>query len=304
MCALRLSADRRELEVRGTPLFPCSAYLDEVGVGFPADVPWHWHPEIEAVTVAGGAAEVCIGGERRRVPAGGGFFCNRNVLHSLTALGEPPCTLHSLVFDPAIVAGAPESVFSRHYVRPLLESRTLAGLFLDPEVDWHRAAMGHIEGVYGAMEAEQPGYEFAVRTHLSALWLTILEHSREPLPDPIPYTRETERVKQMISYIRDNLARRLTVGDIAAQASICVRECQRCFEKTLHQSPTAYVLHARLTKAAELLVSTALPVTDIAMETGFSSPSYFSKLFRERFGVSPSDYRAERAGEGPRQSAT
>ncbi len=298
LCVLRLGADQRELEVRGTPMFPCSAYLDEVGTSLTVDVPWHWHPEIEAVVVAEGGAQVSIGGEHSDVMAGGGFFCNRNVLHSLTALGDRPCILHSLVFDPVIVSGAPESVFAQSYVRPLLESRSLAGLFLDPAEGWHGAALDHIEAVYQAMAEEPPGYEFSVRDSLSALWLVILGNSREARPERVPYTRETERLQLMLAYIQDNLSSRLTVGEIAAQAGICVRECQRCFEKTLRQTPSAYVLRCRLVKAAELLLTTALPVTEVAMETGFASPSYFAKQFRDHFGMSPSDHRAGQSRPG------
>lgn len=292
VCALRLSADQRELEIRGTPLFPCSAYLDEVGTDLTYDVPWHWHPEIEAVLVTDGEAEVSIGGRRSLIRAGGGFFCNRNVLHSLNAVGEGPCTLHSLVFDPVIVAGAPESVFAQNYVRPLLESRDLGGLFLDPVSEWQGAVLGCIEAVYRAVEGEAPGYEFVVRDQLSALWLTVLEHNRAQLPASVPYTRETERLKLMLAYIQEHLSNRLTVSEIAARANICVRECQRCFEKALHTSPSAYVLRCRVTRAAGLLAGTDRSMTEIAMETGFASPSYFAKQFREQFGLSPSAYRA------------
>jgi len=55
-----------------------------------------------------------------------------------------------------------------------------------------------------------------------------------------------------------------------------------------------YLQEKRLLLAAEKLISTDLPVTDIALSCGFSSPSYFTKQFRELIGKTPSVYREER----------
>ena len=55
-----------------------------------------------------------------------------------------------------------------------------------------------------------------------------------------------------------------------------------------------YLLEKRLLLAAEKLLSTNLPVTDIALSCGFTSPSYFTKQFRKLIGSTPSVYRKEK----------
>ena len=107
-------------------------------------------------------------------------------------------------------------------------------------------------------------------------------------------------MKQMLAYIDANSSRPLSVKDIAAQANICPRECQRIFRRYLHCAPMAYVQRRRIFAAAEQLASTSRPVTDIALNCGFSSPSYFSKQFKALVGSTPLRYRAAAHGAYPK----
>lgn len=58
-------------------------------------------------------------------------------------------------------------------------------------------------------------------------------------------------------------------------------------------SPTAFIRNVRLKKAAELLLESRLPITEIAEETGFNSVSYFTKCFHEIYGETPSQFRTK-----------
>ncbi|MBK8921610.1 MAG: helix-turn-helix transcriptional regulator [Saprospirales bacterium] len=57
------------------------------------------------------------------------------------------------------------------------------------------------------------------------------------------------------------------------------------------RSPVHFIHAIRLQKAQQLLRLTTLTIAEIAYETGFSSPAYFSRLFVKTFGLTPSDYR-------------
>lgn len=63
------------------------------------------------------------------------------------------------------------------------------------------------------------------------------------------------------------------------------------------QSPNNFVKEYRLNEALSLLNRNAGNVSEVAFETGFSSPSYFSKCFQKRFGISPSDYLPGKSGQ-------
>ena len=98
----------------------------------------------------------------------------------------------------------------------------------------------------------------------------------------------------MLTFISDHYAEKLTIGDIAAAAQVGERECFRIFRRCLGATPLECLLRRRLSNACDLLKSTDLSVLDIAISCGFCSASYFGKLFREQFGMSPREYRMKR----------
>lgn len=65
----------------------------------------------------------------------------------------------------------------------------------------------------------------------------------------------------------------------------------KLFKRITGETVTAYVQRVRLERAEELLQSSALSINQIADETGFSSISYFSTVFRKKHGVAPNEYR-------------
>jgi len=63
--------------------------------------------------------------------------------------------------------------------------------------------------------------------------------------------------------------------------------------------PSVYIKNIRMDIARRLLLDTDLPVSDIAVKTGFSTTKYFSAAFKESFGMTPNDYRAVRPSNKP-----
>ena len=95
----------------------------------------------------------------------------------------------------------------------------------------------------------------------------------------------------MLDFIHTHFAESLDVSQIAHSANLSQRECLRCFQKTIGIPPIQYLLKYRISVAARLLTSSDMPITTICNDTGFDSPSYFSKLFKRWMGCTPTSYR-------------
>ncbi|WP_260845799.1 AraC family transcriptional regulator [Paenibacillus sp. Y412MC10] len=68
---------------------------------------------------------------------------------------------------------------------------------------------------------------------------------------------------------------------------------KRDFQAIYNTSPLKWVRNRRLDKAKELLAETVLSVTDVCFSTGFENIAHFSKVFKERFGLPPSEFRRQ-----------
>ena len=292
-CELTLAADRRELELRGTPLFPCAAYQVTIGQNSPS-LPWHWHEELEVLVIRRGSLHVKLSGVDFQLRQNEGAFINSNILHSAQFIGATDCELTSLVFHPSMLGGFSGSVFDERYLRPLIACRELPGLALQSGIDWQRKAADCIRSAFDACVSEAFGHELIVRNRLSELCHLILSTHQTLLErQPSPEAPETQRIKAMLDFLHRHYAEALELPQIAAAASISERECLRCFKRTVGLAPIQYLLKHRIAVAARRLRESAAPITEISSLTGFDSPSYFAKTFKRFVGVSPSAYRKQ-----------
>lgn len=100
------------------------------------------------------------------------------------------------------------------------------------------------------------------------------------------------RLKLVVDYIHDNLARPITLWELANLAGVSARHFERAFRQATGTPPHAYVLQQRMASARELLFNQPLlSIEEIAAKTGFSSSSHFSSTFRRQTGFSPSAFR-------------
>ena len=102
---------------------------------------------------------------------------------------------------------------------------------------------------------------------------------------------DNQRIKGMLDFIQKNYSNELTLKEIGEAVFIGERETLRCFARTIGISPIEYLKKYRVKVAANLLTTTDLPVTEICIQCGFNSPSYFSKSFQRVFNVTPREYR-------------
>lgn len=106
--------------------------------------------------------------------------------------------------------------------------------------------------------------------------------------------REVERLIPVLEHIEANFAAPLERKNLAERSYLSVSRFAALFRAVLGVSPGDYVREVRLQRGQTLLLSTTLTVCEIAGRCGFKSEFHFSRLFKARFGSSPTSYRARR----------
>jgi AraC family transcriptional regulator len=104
------------------------------------------------------------------------------------------------------------------------------------------------------------------------------------------------RIKVVVDYIEENLAKPIALHELALLARVSVRHFERAFRQSLGVPPHTYVLGKRLSAARDLLLSQpTLSIERIARQVGFSSPSHLASAFRRQTGYSPTTFRRMQA---------
>ena len=102
-------------------------------------------------------------------------------------------------------------------------------------------------------------------------------------------TNTTE--KEMITYIRQNYTREISLKEFGAQFHLSEKYISRYFKEHFHITLSQYVNHLRLEHARQLLEESTASVTEVAMCSGYQNVSYFIRSFKKMYGVSPLKYR-------------
>lgn len=102
---------------------------------------------------------------------------------------------------------------------------------------------------------------------------------------------ETELVSKVKEYIRNGLFSNTPLEKIAADMNVSKYYLCHEFKKITNMTLTEWKNHMRIEKAKERLVNSDLKITDIALECGFESPSYFSEIFKSSEKITPEAYR-------------
>jgi len=252
-------------------------------------VPWHWHEALEFGYVVSGCVKVITVNGNMEFGQGQGFFMNGSVLAAMEQRGG--CVLESHLFHPVFLAGHFKSVFETKYLQPVTQNRRLELVPIPGEREPQRQMLRKLREL-SALQREE-NKEFQTRNLLSEIWLLLLEEVKQSGIGESrgAVRRSQERVLTMMAFVQENCGEKITLEEIAASASVSTRECLRCFQSSIHQSPMEYLIACRVGKAARLLERTELSVTEIALRTGFGSPAYFSKIFRRETGKTPVGYR-------------
>ena len=198
-------------------------------------------------------------------------------------------------------------VFVRGEVIGILRSCT--HFFCDePDLTWHRQnakGLGFDEITYFRSLAQLPAVpvdRLQAMLHLLAIVANTIVGLANDSMQRAQQVREMEHtiaklseerrriVEQAVGYMRAHMDQIDSMNALADVVAVSPRHLNRIFKQVTGQTPIEFLIDLRLDKAMELLKVPDIRVTDVCYEVGYSSLSYFVRLFKRRFGVTPGRY--------------
>lgn len=103
--------------------------------------------------------------------------------------------------------------------------------------------------------------------------------------------KEHEFVAKVTRLVEDNISQDMSVDTIAEEMGLSRSAFFKRIKTLTGKAPVDFIKDIRLAKAAKLITTTDLGITEIAYQVGFSDPGYFGKCFRKKFEMTPKEYR-------------
>lgn len=287
---IQISENKRELKEHGNYSFPLMISQERLSLYDRNAFSWHWHPEIELTLILDGEIAYQVNESSYLLKAGDGLFCSSNMLHMGRSISNHDCRYLSVTFNPRLLYGYKSSLLETKYVTSVLESPSLASLPLSPEVPWQSRLLTILRRMHELGQSHEDAWELEVVSLLYQFWLTLFRCA--DLGSPSPASRQNlERLQTILLFIQEHYAHKLTLSEIADCVSLSKSECCRFFRSKMNQPLFDYILQYRIEQSLPLLRDTDASITETALACGFSSPSYYTKVFRKYMGCSPRSYR-------------
>lgn len=153
----------------------------------------------------------------------------------------------------------------------------------------YRAMVGHLQQITQILSGDAARHRSAVIGHMLIFFDQLVAHA--PALQARPPQAIPESILRAIKMMEEKPAHSWTVGELSQKLSLNYSYLIRCFKRVTGLSPIAYLSRLRARRAASLLLRSDEPIGQIAQAVGWPNPYYFSRRFRDHFGMSASEYR-------------
>lgn len=276
----------KENKPHGTKDDPFSTYhIENAGRSF--QIPVHWHDEFEIIYVRSGFLTVSISGESYIGKTGEAFVVSPGNLH---LMGSQSGTVdyYTFLFPLKYISFRTDDMLDEKLLEPLNSGH----LMICPRVkDTAKELCEQLIEIYEAKKDESESkIATQVRTKIILLQF-ILEMWKKGFVIENDTSGRNTVEKEMVSYIQQNFTGKISLREFGEQFHLSEKYISRYFKEHFHITLSQYVTYLRLEHAKQLLQDTDIPVTDVAMQSGYQNVSYFIRSFQKAYAVSPLKYR-------------
>ncbi len=239
----------------------------------------HWHPSIEIFAIFEGSLRFFLNDIEYCLESGDFVLVNSNEVHSIFARKS----------NTTVVLQIPLNIFENYYL-----DEPFIMFSHEPSVQDKRM-MELIWKMYHTYTAQECGYELLVQSiFYKFLYLLVTEYRiAEVSPEFARGYRKLNRLSEITSYIEENYQSDLSLEKLAAVFGYSPAYLSKMFPKYATITYRDYLQSIRVERAKRELTRTDHMISDIAVKHGFSDSKAFSKAFRKKYGVLPSEYRKD-----------
>ena len=284
-----------EKEKHGTAQFPVGLHKLE----YPADTDVmfyvHWHQEFEFLVLTEGKVLFTIEDREYVMNPGDIVFINSNYLHMAKNICGGVCSFYAIDFSYHVLNEDIHSIFSKKFIRPILNDKYVFPEFMpvseDEDKCWQKDIRNYLHEIGECPEHELEPFELMIRSRILAIWDILDKNCVRAQKDNDIESRYSERLEPVISYIKENYAYEITLGELAAILPMSEGQFSRVFKQTMKLSPIQYLMRYRILQSCKLLQDTEKKIGEIANLSGFNNISYFNRVFLNTIGCTPKEYR-------------
>lgn len=254
--------------------------------------PKHRHNYVEVIYMCQGKTEHIVDGTNVTLRTGELLFLNQNAIQEIMPAGKDDIAVNFIIlpefFDTAFEMMGAEENLLRDFLIGCLCADNGYQRFLHFQVADILPIQNLVENMVWTLLNDQPNKRSMNQITMGLLFLQLMHYT-----DKIPSnnnTYEQELVLKVLRYIDENY-RDGKLRELAAIMGYDIYWLSRAIKKLTGRTYKELLQVKRLSQASFLLLNTRLTANDISIAVGYDNTSYFYRIFKEHYRVSPREYR-------------
>jgi AraC-like DNA-binding protein/mannose-6-phosphate isomerase-like protein (cupin superfamily) len=270
--------------------FPYNTYLCTIPLDF-TSVPTHWHNEYEIIYVKKGQGTISLDLEYHNVKAGDLILIVPGQLHSIEQKDNETMEYENIIFGAEIMANKHNDYCYTNFFSSLTKRSLQYPTIFNPSTcSYYKEVARCIDNADEICKTFPHGYQLAIKSYLFQMFFVIFTNLPKDKP-PTKKKKSLDKMKLIVKYVENNYADNITIEDMANLCDFSQSHFMKFFKNNMEVSFIEYLNNYRLTMASRLLISSSSSIIAISMESGFDNLSYFNRLFKKKYDMTPSEFR-------------
>lgn len=254
--------------------------------------PKHTHNYVEVVYMCEGQTEHIINGDKVTLRKGEMLFLNQNSSQEILPAGENDIAVNFIIlpefFDQSLKMIGEEENMVRDFIVGCLRSQDYNIGYLHFKVSEVLPIQNLVENLIWTLTNKQQNKRSINQVTMGLLFLQLMNHIDKASTGKNNF--EQELLLAVFRFIEENY-RDGELSNLAKELHFDLYHLSRTIKKLTGRNYTELVQTKRLNQAAFLLNHTDMPVSDVGYAVGYDNLSYFHRIFKNRYGLSPGQYR-------------
>ena len=277
--------DKKHTEVA----FPYNTYLCSIPLDF-SSVPVHWHEEMEFIVVKKGRGLVTLDRESRLLEAGQAVIVLTGQLHGIRQYQQERMEYENIIFRLEMLLPKEGDVCGPKFLEPYRDGKLLYPAWIDGSALYHEEMLECIRKMDELSEQRPRGYPLAVKGWLFQFFFLMFSRVEPTLAEE-GREKSLDKMKRILRRIEVDYGKPLSIKEMAEFSGFSESHFMKFFKNHMGVPFVSYLNDYRLTLAARALAEGQEDVLTVAMDVGFSNVSYFNRLFKKKFRMTPLEYR-------------
>ena len=277
--------DKKHTEVA----FPYNTYLCSIPLDF-SSVPVHWHEEMEFIVVKKGRGLVTLDRESRLLEAGQAVIVLPGQLHGIRQYQQERMEYENIIFRLEMLLPKEGDVCGPKFLEPYRDGKLLYPAWIDGSALYHEEMLECIRKMDELSEQRPRGYPLAVKGWLFQFFFLLFSRVEPTLAEE-GREKSLDKMKRILRRIEVDYGKPLSIKEMAEFSGFSESHFMKFFKNHMGVPFVSYLNDYRLTMAARALAEGQEDVLTIAMDAGFPNVSYFNRLFKKKFRMTPLEYR-------------